>query len=201
MTQQFELNAEIRTTLGKGDARRMRKDGFIPAVVYGGKQDPQSLTLLHKDIAMTLEHEAAYSQIISLKVNGKPENVVIKAIERHVYKPKIMHVDFLRVSDADIITMNVPLHFIGETTAAGVKSGGTISKLMTEVEVKCLASKLPEAIDVDITELGLDSTLHLSDIKLPNGVNLATALTADNNHGVLSITKQSSSTEAPSEEN
>lgn len=201
MTQQFELNAEIRTTLGKGDARRMRKDGFIPAVVYGGKQEPQSLTLLHKDIAMTLEHEAAYSQIISLKVNGKAENVVIKAIERHVYKPKIMHVDFLRVNDADIITMNVPLHFIGETTAAGVKSGGTISKLMTEVEVKCLASKLPEAIDVDITELGLDSTLHLSDIKLPNGVNLATALTADNNHGVLSITKQNSSTEAPSEEN
>ena len=179
----------------------MRKDGFIPAVVYGGKQEPQSLTLLHKDIAMTLEHEAAYSQIISLKVNGKAENVVIKAIERHVYKPKIMHVDFLRVNDADIITMNVPLHFIGETTAAGVKSGGTISKLMTEVEVKCLASKLPEAIDVDITELGLDSTLHLSDIKLPNGVNLATALTADNNHGVLSITKQNSSTEAPSEEN
>ena len=189
MNQQFELKAEIRTSLGKGEARRMRKDGFIPAVVYGGKQDPLSLTLSHKDIFMTLEHEAAYSQILDLNIAGKTEKVVLKAIERHVYKPKIMHVDFLRINANEKITMNVPLHFTGEESAVGIKSGGILSKLMTEIEIRCLPGNLPEFLELDVSKLELDHALHLSDIQLPKGVEFTTAIDSEHDHSVVSISK------------
>ncbi len=199
MSQQFEINAESRHELGKGVARRMRKNDVIPAVVYGAKQEPQSLTLSHKEIFYTLENEAAYSQVIDLKVDGKTEKVVIKDIQRHPYKPKITHVDFLRVSAKDAIIMHVPLHFTGEDIAAGIKSGGVITKMMTEVEVRCLPANLPEFIELDVTELALDQTFHLSDLTLPKGVELTAQVDEEHNDSIISISKPKSVAEPEQE--
>ncbi len=174
MAQLFELNAENRTTTGKAAARRMRRDeGKVPAVVYGAGKEPQSITLLHNEISQALNYEAVYSHILTLKIDGKSEQVVLKNLLRHSTKPRIMHVDFLRVKAKEKITMKVPLHYLGEEEAPGVKEGGVVSKLMTELEISCLPAHLPESIDIDISKLELDQSLHLSDIKLPSQVELA----------------------------
>jgi large subunit ribosomal protein L25 len=173
MSEDFIVKAELRSDAGKGASRRLRHTGRIPAIIYGAGKDAVSLSLHHNEMMHHLEHEAFYSHILTVSINGADEKAVLKDVQRHPGKPKIMHVDFQRVSAKDKLHMHVPLHFIGEDVAPGVKIGGGIfSHLMSNIEVSCLAKDLPEYIEVDVSAMQLGDALHLSDIKLPSGVEI-----------------------------
>lgn len=187
MSNQFQINATARQETGKGHARRMRHQDTIPAVVYGAGKDNQSLSLAHNEIVHSLENEAVFSSILTLNIDGKEESVVVKSVQRHAYKPKIMHVDFLRIKAKDPITMHVPLHFINEEDAPGIKEGGVLTKQINDIEIKCLPADLPEFIEVDLSNLALEATLHLSDIVLPKKVTLTIELHEDNNQPIAAI--------------
>lgn len=190
-TEDFKLEAQIRTDEGKGASRRLRHSGLTPAIVYGGKADPLSITLEHKELVKHLEHEAFYSHIIELNVAGKNEDVILKDLQRHPSKTQIMHADFLRVSKDQKFTTKVPLHFINESTAVGVKvQGGVVSHTMTELEISCLPANLPEYIEVDLAEIEIGQIVHISDLKLPEGVeSVALSHGEDHDLPVASISK------------
>ncbi|QFY43753.1 50S ribosomal protein L25/general stress protein Ctc [Candidatus Methylospira mobilis] len=173
MVGSFEFDAELRTGSGKGDARRTRRTGKVPAIVYGGGADPLKLNLSHNQVVKRLGNDAVYSHILSLKFDGKQERVILKALERHPSRPIIMHMDFLRVSEKDKLRVHVPLHFINQDIAVGVKrSGGVVAHGMAEVEVECLPQHLPEFIAVDLADLDIGDAIHLSGLKLPPGVEV-----------------------------
>ena len=171
-SKEFELNCTVRTDLGKGASRRLRRlDNNIPAVLYGGDEDPVSLTIAHKDIKKATENEAFFARIITLNVAKKTQKAVIKALQRHPAKDIIMHADFQRVSDKVEITVNVPIHFLNEDKCVGVKTGGgSILKTLNEIEIICFPKDLPEYIEVDMIALEIGDAIHLSDISLPEGV-------------------------------
>lgn len=174
---QFELVAEKREDVGKGASRRLRRDGKLPGIVYGTDKEPVMITLPHNDVMHNLEHEAFYSQILTLNVGKEKEKVVLKDLQRHPYKRLLLHIDLLRVSENEALTMRIPLHFINEEKAVGVKQGGgVVSHTMTEVDIVCLPKDLPEYIEVDMLEVELDQTVHLSDLVLPEGVQLYATL-------------------------
>ena len=184
----FDINAQSRSDVGKGASRRLRLEGKVPAVLYGAGKDAISLTLDHDEIFHHLEHEAFYSHILSVKVDGKAEKAVLKDVQRHPSKPKIQHVDFQRISETHKIHMHVPLHFVGEDVAPGVKAGGLISHLMTGIDIICLAKDLPEYIEVDVSGMETGDAIHLSHIKLPQGVEIpALAQGPDHDLPVISI--------------
>ena len=192
MSEQFTLLAERRTDVGKGASRRLRREqNSIPAIIYGGGKTAETLTLAHKDVLQALQYEAFFSSILSIQINGnkKDEKVILKAMQRHPSKTRILHMDFLRVSASEKLTLNVPLHLVGEDVAIGVKQdGGIINKQLGELEVKCLPANLPEYIEVDVSQLRIEQAIHISDIKLPKGVELATAIEDDaHDHAVVSI--------------
>ena len=168
----FTLEAKARADVGKGASRRLRRlANEIPAIIYGAGEEPTPVTIMHKDIAHAIENEAFFSHIITLKVDGKDVSAVIKDLQRHPAKPRIMHADFMRVSADHEITMSVPLHFIGEDTCKGVKlEGGIIKHMITELEIECLPKDLPEYIEVDMSALGVGDSIHISDLVLPAGV-------------------------------
>lgn len=186
--EEFELNCTVRTDLGKGASRRLRRlNDDIPAVLYGGGEDPVSLTIAHKDIAKATENEAFFSHIITLNVGKKQQKAVIKALQRHPAKAILMHADFQRVSDKVQITVNVPIHFLNEDKCAGVKTGGgSIIKTLNEIEIHCFPKDLPEFIEVDMILLEIGEAVHLADITLPAGV-ASVALAADNNLTVATV--------------
>ena len=188
MTVEFALNAEVRSDLGKGASRRLRRNvSMVPAVIYGGDKAPQSISLLAKDLAKLLENEAAFSHVLSLDVAGTKESVVIKALQRHPAKGFVLHADFQRVVAGQKLSAHVPLHFINEATAVGVKQqGGEISHTISEVEVSCLPKDLPEFIEVDMAAVEVGQTVHMSDLKLPKGVELV-ALAHGNDLAVSNI--------------
>ena len=188
MTVEFALNAEVRSDLGKGASRRLRRNvSMVPAVIYGGDKAPQSISLLAKDLAKLLENEAAFSHVLSLDVAGTKENVLIKALQRHPAKGFVLHADFQRVVAGQKLTAHVPLHLINEATAVGVKQqGGEISHTISEVEVSCLPKDLPEFIEVDMAAVEVGQTVHMSDLKLPKGVELV-ALAHGNDLAVSNI--------------
>ena len=165
---EFTLNAQARTDLGKGASRRLRHAANIPAVVYGGNKPAESVTILAKEIAKLFENEAAYSHVIELNVDGAKQNVIVKAMQRHPSKQFIMHADFVRVVAGQKLTAIVPVHFVGEE--APVKKGGEISHVLNEIEVTCLPKDLPEFIEVDMSALEIGAIVHLSDLKAPKGV-------------------------------
>ena len=174
---QFELVAEKREDVGKGASRCLRRDGKLPGIVYGTDKEPMMITLPHNDVMHHLEHEAFYSHILTLNVGKDTEKVVLKDLQRHPYKRLLLHIDLLRVNENEALTMRVPLHFINEEKAAGVKQGGgVISHTLTEVDIVCLPKDLPEYIEVDMLEVELDQTVHLSDLVLPEGVQLYAVL-------------------------
>ena len=172
MSTDFTLQAKGREDTGKGASRRLRRlAGEIPAIVYGGKKKPAQITLVHKDVIKALENEAFYSQIVELDIDGKSEDVIVKDIQRHPAKAIVLHMDFLRVSKNTKLQTKVPLHFINEDNCVGVKlGGGLIAHSMTELEISCLPKDLPEYLEVDMENVELGQTLHISDIKLPEGV-------------------------------
>lgn len=203
MSTDFQIDAEVRNHTGKGDARRLRHQDQIPAIIYGAEKDPQSIVLEHKNIQKLLNNEAAYSHVLTVAVNGKKEQVILKAIQRHAYKPMILHVDFMRIKSKEAITMKTQIHFLNEDNCPAIKQGGVLSKLMTDLEIKCLPTDLPESIDIDLTNVEMDQTLHLSDIQLPKGVTFASGeLDEEHNLAVASIhkPKASATTEADSAE-
>ncbi len=165
--------AEIREDQGKGASRRLRHQGQVPAIIYGAGRPPRSLSFDHNKVLKQLENESFYSSVLNIKVGSRNQAAILKDMQRHPAKPRIMHMDFQRIVEDEEIKMNVPLHFIGEDIAPGVKEGGgKVSHIMTDVEIVCLPRYLPEYIDVDVSALELDAMLTLSDIKLPEGVEM-----------------------------
>jgi len=169
----FELNATLREDQGKGASRRLRHANLLPAVIYGGGEDAVSITLLQKDIQHKLPDESFYSQVLSLNIEGKTEDVLIRDIQHHPYKMEVMHMDFIRIDAKKVVHVFSQLHFSGEDVAPGIKhEDGVISHVMTEVEVVCLPGKIPEFIPVDLSEMHVGDIIHLSDLKLPEGVEV-----------------------------
>jgi len=170
---EFELVAEARTDVGKGASRRLRRDGKLPGIVYGTGKEASMITLQHNAVMHNLEHEAFYSHILSLKIGSETESVVLKDLQRHPYKRTLLHIDLLRVDANETLTMRIPLHYMNEEKCTGVKNeGGIISHLMTDIDIVCLPKDLPEYIEVDMLEVALNDTLHMSDLKLPEGVQI-----------------------------
>lgn len=173
MKESFVVNAEVRADQGKGASRRLRRTGKVPAIVYGGKDQPQQLALSHHEMAKHLETEAFYSHILTLKIAGKEQQAVLKDIQRHPAEPILLHFDFLRVQADVAIRMQVPLHFKGAEIAPGVKTGGGLAEHhLTQIEVECLPKDLPEFIEVDLSKLEINEAVHLSQLKVPAGVTL-----------------------------
>ena len=175
MTDAFVVNAEVRADKGKGASRRLRRlENLVPAIIYGGDKEPVSLTLKHNEIIKSLESEAFYSHILTINIAGKAESAILKDLQRHPARDEIMHADFLRVSKNQPINVHVPLHFTNEEACVGVKmEGGAISHQASDVEITCLPGDLPEFIEVDMSEVHIESIIHLSDLVLPKGVTVA----------------------------
>jgi len=174
MSKTYEVPAELREDVGKGASRRLRRQKKVPAIVYGEGRAPANLTLEHDYIAHAVEQEAFHASILELKVgDGRKQKVVLRDLQRHPYKPTILHVDFQRVSEKHELRIEVPLHFLNEEISPAGKQGGVVIQyLATEVEISALPKDLPEYIEVDISGMQLDDMLHLSDIKVPAGVEL-----------------------------
>ncbi len=177
----FELNAEKRTSKGSAESRRLRKTGRVPAIVYGGKDEPMMLSFEHNDLDHHLHNEAFYSHIIKIRVaGGDTEEAVLRDLQRHPAKPFIQHADFLRVVAGEALRMNVPLHFIGEEDCPGVKDeDGVIQHNMNDVEIECLPRNLPEYIEVDVSSLHLHEAVHLSELTMPEGVEIVELMNAE----------------------
>ena len=173
MAEEFDLIAENREDMGKGASRRLRRKGLVPAIIYGAGRPPRALAFDHNKVLKQLESESFYSSVLNIKVGDKSQAAILKDLQRHPAKRQILHMDFQRIVEDEAIRMNVPIHFLGEDVAPGVKQGGgKVSHLMTDVEVTCLPKDLPEFLEVDVSALELDAMLHLSDIKLPSGVEI-----------------------------
>jgi large subunit ribosomal protein L25 len=170
--EDFVLHAESRELTGKGASRRLRRESSkVPGIIYGGSKKPQMISLLQKDLIKHLENEAFYSHIISVEVDGAAQDVILKDLQRHPAKPVIYHLDLLRVSKTKKFTTRVPLHFINEDTSKGVKvQGGMVSHSISELEISCLPADLPEYIEVDLADVEIGQTVHISDLQLPKGV-------------------------------
>ena len=149
----FEINGENRSSSGRTDSRRIRKAGKVPAIVYGGGEEPRSVVLDHNSLSHQMNREAFYTSILTLNVGGSAQQVVVKAVQRHPVRPQIMHLDFQRVREDQEITLNVPIHFLNEANAKGVKDqGGVVDRLLTDTEVTCLPRHLPEYLEIDVIE-------------------------------------------------
>ncbi len=173
MAEEFDLIAEIREDQGKGASRRLRREGKVPAIIYGAGRPPRALAFDHNKVLRQLENESFYSSVLTIKVGEKAQPAILKDLQRHPARNLIMHMDLQRIVADEAIRMNVPLHFIGEEVAPGVKlGGGKVAHLMSDVEVTCLPKDLPEFIEVDVSELELDQMVHLSELKLPSGVEI-----------------------------
>ncbi|TAL54021.1 MAG: 50S ribosomal protein L25/general stress protein Ctc [Methylovulum sp.] len=172
MSSVFEFVAESRGRSGKGAARSVRRQGNVPAVIYGGHKEPQMLTLNHNEVIKHLEHEAVYSHVLDITVDGKTEKAILKGVQRNPVKFQVLHMDFLRVEMGELLKVHVPLHFTNESSSVGGKKGGIATHSMVDVEVSCLPSLLPEYIEVNLANLDIGGSLHLSDIVLPAGIEI-----------------------------
>ena len=168
MTDLFTLDAEVRTDLGKGASRRLRHANKVPAILYGEGKEPVSLTLEHKNVFRAQQEEAFYSHVLTLNIAGKPVECLIKDMQRHPFKQLVMHMDFIRIDAKHAIHTNAPIHFLNEENV--VKLGASVAHHMTEIAISCLPKDLPEYIELDVADLEVGQTLHLSDVKLPKGV-------------------------------
>ena len=168
---QFEIIAEPRDDVGKGASRRLRRAGKLPGVVYGSDRGVTAITLDQDDFMHKIEHEAFYSHILTLRIGKDMEKVVLKDLQRHPFKRQLLHIDLQRINENEMLTMRIPLHFTNESKCPGIKTGGGVaSHVMTEIEIRCLPKDLPEFIEVDMSEVILGETIHLVDLRLPEGV-------------------------------
>ncbi len=184
----FNLSAELRSLVGKGASRRLRRTSeTVPAILYGANKPPMKLTLKNNEINKATECEAFFSHIVTLTVNGSEEKAIVKDLQRHPSRGVILHVDFLRISATEKLTMHIPLHMEGGEKAVGVKEGGQVTQFVNEIEIRCLPANLPEYIAINIANLALNQTIHLSDVTLPEGVELARPITEEHNPSIVSI--------------
>jgi large subunit ribosomal protein L25 len=201
MSDKIVLNAEPRSDLGKGASRRLRKSGLVPAIIYGGDADPISITLNHNVFINQLDSDLIYTQILSMELGeNRTEDVILRDLQRHPFKNLIMHADFQRVNQKEALHVSVPIHFINEEICHGVKmEGGLLNHLQSEIEITCLPKNMPDHLELDVAELKLGESLHLSDIKVPEGVEIV-ALTHGEDHdtGVAAVhkTRETSATDA-----
>ena len=184
----FNLDASVRTDLGKGASRRLRREDKLPGIIYGGEEAPVSITLDHNKVNNAADFEAFYSHVLTLNLDGKPVEVLVKDMQRHPYKPKIMHIDFQRVIAGEDVHTNVPLHFVNEEKSAAVKAGGIAEHHVTEIEVTCQPKDLPEFIEVDMAAVEMGQTVHLSDLTLPAGVSSVELAKNDEAHDLAVVT-------------
>ena len=183
---QFELIANVRNLQGSSASRRLRRAGTVPGIVYGGDAAPTVIETNHNDLLLKLKKEAFHSSIITLNIDGKKESVLLRDYQMHAYKPLVLHIDFQRVDATHELHVKVPLHFINEEVAPGIKlGGGLVNHVMTEVDIHCLAADLPEFIEVDLSALKVGESIHLSQLKLPAGVKLVAHATDDVVVGVV----------------
>lgn len=184
----YELRGELREVGGKGAARRVRRDGMIPAVLYGAGKDAVSIKLNANDVHKRLENEAFFSHILDVTVGSEATQAVLKALQRDPASDRVVHMDLLRVSSTQEITMHVPLHFISEDISPGRKAGGVINHLLVDLEISCLPKDLPEYIEVDMSSMDIGDSLHLSELVMPQGVTLlAIAQNPEHDQPVVSV--------------
>jgi large subunit ribosomal protein L25 len=186
MSGEFTLEAQLRTDLGKGASRRLRRlENKVLGIVYGAEKSPQPISISNNEMTKLAKNEAFFTSLLTLKINGQDERVVIKDLQRHPAKEHFMHVDFLRISDTTKINMTIPLHFINEESSPGVKlQGGLASHAMSDIEISCFPNDLPEFIEVDMGNLSAGENIHISDLELPEGVE-SVALAHGADHDLL----------------
>ncbi|MBK1886982.1 MULTISPECIES: 50S ribosomal protein L25/general stress protein Ctc [Marinobacter] len=192
MSQDFVIEAFPRDDKGKGASRRLRREERkIPAIIYGAGKEATPISIWHNELKKALENEAFFSHILTIELNGKKESVIIKDLQRHPYKLLLSHADFQRVEKDQEIFVHVPLHLLNEDTAPAIKTfGGVAFRLMTEVEVACLPQNLPEFIAIDMADVEMDQVIHMSDLKLPEGVRIpALQHGAEHDQAVVSVSK------------
>ena len=191
MSEQVNLSAAERSSEGKSSNRNLRRSGFIPGVVYGGKEEPKKISIMEKDIVKASEVAGFATQILRISIEGKEVEVVIKEIQRHPATSRVLHADFMRVDPDSKITLVVPIRTLNDENCVGVKaSGGQVNHLINDVEISCLASNLPEQLEIDVLELDIGDTVSLSEIKLPEGVEITLLAQAeDRDQAVVSITE------------
>ena len=185
----IEINAKERKSKGTGASRRLRHEGTTPVILYGGVKDAISLEIDTKELFMQFRHEAFHASILTLNLEGKKESVILRDFQMHPVRNNIQHIDFQRINENEKISVKVPFHFINEETAPGVKiEGGLVSHIMTEIDISCLPKDLPQYIEVDLGELAMGESIHLSEVTVPEGVEL-TSLTDENDPAITSISK------------
>ena len=191
MSEQVNLSAAERSSEGKSSNRNLRRSGFIPGVVYGGKEEPKKISIMEKDIVKASEVAGFATQILRISIEGKEVDVVVKEIQRHPATARVLHADFMRVDPDSKITLVVPIRTLNDENCVGVKaSGGQVNHLINDVEISCLASNLPEQLEIDVLELDIGDTVSLSEIKLPEGVEITLLAQAeDRDQAVVSITE------------
>jgi large subunit ribosomal protein L25 len=168
---QIEVNAQKRNVQGTGASRRLRRDGKVPGIVYGGKDQPQVIELDHNALVLQLRKEAMHSSILTLVVDGQKQQVLLRSVNMHPWRQQVQHVDFQRVLADQKIHMKVPLHFVNAEAATAVKFGGAlVTHVLNELDVSCLPADLPKFIEVDLKDIQVGQTIHVSDLVLPKGV-------------------------------
>ena len=189
MSEQVNLNAENREVEGKSSSRQLRRAGSVPAVIYGGKEEPLRISILEKDIAKASEVPGFATQILNISISGKEQNVIVKEIQRHPATMRVLHADLMRVDPDTKISISVPVRFINEDSCVGVKMhGGAISRLINDIDITCLASNLPEYLEVDLEALDIGDSIFLSALNLPEGVEIPSlALGEDRDQAVVSV--------------
>lgn len=200
MSGVFEFVAESRGKAGTSMARSVRRNGQVPGVVYGGHVDPVLVSLNHNDVVKHLKHEAVYSHVLDLSIDGKPEKVVLKGLQRHPAKPQILHMDFMRVNMQEEIRVHVPIHFKGANVCAGIKAGGILMPLISDVEIVCLPGALPEFIEIDVTALNVGESVHLHDLTPPLGIQFVALTHAHDEEQDLALVRIAASSVAPAAE-
>ena len=185
----IEINAVLRDAKGTGASRRLRHEGKVPGVLYGGKGDAKSIELNAKDLYMQFKHEAFHASILTLNLDGKKESVLLRDYQMHPVRNNIQHIDLQRIDENKKLSVKIPFHFLNEDVAPGVKlEGGVVSHIMVDVDISCLPKDLPTYIEVDLVNLSIGDSIHLSEIKVPEGVEL-TALSEENDPIITSVSK------------
>jgi large subunit ribosomal protein L25 len=189
MAKTHEIKAQSRKDEGKGASRRLRHASFVPAVIYGAGKDPESIQIEHNTILLAAKHEWFFSSVLDLNVDGKVQKVLVRDWQKHPFKQLMMHMDFLRINENEVVRINVPLHFLNQETSPAAKTSGVvISHNLTEVEVSCLPKDLPEFIELDLGALKEGDIIHLSQLKLPADVEIpALALGEDHDTAVVTV--------------
>jgi large subunit ribosomal protein L25 len=191
MSEQVSLAASERQSEGKSANRNLRRSGYIPGVLYGGKDEPKKISIMEKDIVKATEIAGFATQILRISMDGKDVDVVVKEIQRHPATSRVLHADFMRVDPDSKITLVVPIRTLNDESCIGVKvSGGQVNHLINDIEISCLASNLPEQLEIDVQEMDIGDTISLSEIKLPEGVEITILQQdEDRDQAVVSVTE------------